>query len=57
MSVDVMPRGDLIEHEPGDDCVCVPAALPVSSDHGAHLGWVHVHHSLDGREQREGDST
>lgn len=55
MSADVIPTGDLIAHEPGEDCICGPAALTARADDGAHLGFIHVHHSLDGREQHEGD--
>lgn len=48
----VMPIGDLIAHQADEDCVCGPAAQlvrrPLSGD-----VWLHVHHSLDGREARE----
>jgi hypothetical protein len=41
--------GDLIEHEVSEDCVCGPTPQPVKRDDGS-VGWVIVHHSLDGRE-------
>lgn len=50
--IHVMPNGDLIEHSDSDDCLCGPTADPVARDDGSY-GWVHVHHSLDGREARE----
>lgn len=54
MTVHVFPNGDLIEHETsGDDCACGPTPDPVKRDDGS-IGWVMVHHSLDGREAREG---
>lgn len=44
---------DLIEHDTeGDDCVCGPTAEPVKREDGS-VGWVIVHHSLDGREASE----
>lgn len=52
-AVHVYPLNDLIEHETcGDGCVCVPAAEPVKRDNGS-VGWLLVHHSLDGRELKE----
>lgn len=51
--VHVLPVGDLIEHEDvGDDCPCGPTTEPVKRDDGS-IGWVVVHHSLDGRERGE----
>lgn len=47
------PVDDLIEHELSPDCVCGPACEPVPREDGS-FGWVYRHHSLDGREQREG---
>lgn len=52
--VHVLPRGDLIEHEAGDGCPCGPRTEPVPGDDGS-VGWVVVHHSLDGRELIEVD--
>ena len=47
------PIGDLIEHDTDDDdCVCGPTVVPVPRDDGS-MGWVIVHHSLDGREADE----
>jgi len=52
-TVHVLPIADLIEHEgEGDDCPCGPTAEPVSRDDGS-VGWIIVHHSLDGRECHE----
>ncbi len=48
----VVPVGDLVEHETGDDCVCGPTAEPVEREDGS-MGYVGVHHSLDGRERHE----
>lgn len=56
--VHVHPLEDLIEHdiEPGTDCVCVPRVELVEKsphDEDAPDAWMHVHHSLDGREATE----
>lgn len=52
-AVHVLPRNDLIEHvDVGDDCPCGPTTEPVKRDDGS-VGWVVVHHSLDGREAAE----
>lgn len=48
----VMPVDDLVEHETNDSCVCVPTPDPVKRDDGS-MGWVIIHHSLDGREIEE----
>lgn len=48
----VHPVGDLIEHDLEGDCPCGPTAQPVTRDDGS-IGWMQVHHSLDGREQVE----
>jgi len=49
----VHPAGDLIEHVlEGDGCPCGPQARLVKKADGSD-GWLIVHHSLDGREQRE----
>lgn len=51
--VHVVPVGDLIEHDTeGEDCACGPASQPVVRDDGS-VGWMVVHHSLDGREAHE----
>jgi hypothetical protein len=52
MAVHVVPIGDLIEHETSDACPCGPRTEPVKRDDGS-MGWLHVHHSLDGREATE----
>lgn len=51
----VYPVDDLIDHdtnggEPG--CACGPETRPVQREDGS-MGWVVVHHSLDGRERYE----
>lgn len=48
----VMPVGDLIEHNPSENCPCGPSLEAVPRDDGS-TGWIHVHHSLDGRKARE----
>lgn len=50
--VHVVPLDDAVGHDLSDDCVCVPLADPVTRDDGS-MGWVTVHHSLDGREAHE----
>lgn len=49
----VMPNNDLIEHECHDECPCGPTVEPVQRQDGS-VGWLYVHHSLDGREKYEG---
>lgn len=52
-AVHVFPVGDLVEHDTsGAACVCGPADEPVEREDGS-VGWVVVHHSLDGREAAE----
>ncbi len=49
----VVPVDDLIAHDAfSDDCTCGPTSEPVKRDDGS-MGWVLVHHSLDGREADE----
>ena len=49
----VYPANDIIEHvTEGDDCVCGPDLEAVERDDGS-MGWLTVHHSLDGREANE----
>lgn len=51
--VHVHPVNDLIEHElVGDGCPCGPRIEAVKRADGS-MGWLYVHHSLDGREQHE----
>ena len=46
----VFPVNDLMEHDTdGGDCVCGPTAKSVERDDGS-IGWLQVHHALDGRE-------
>ena len=49
----VYPVNDLIDHETtGDNCACGPRTQPEPRDDGT-IGWLIVHHSLDGRERNE----
>lgn len=49
----VLPVDDLIEHEDvGTECVCNPRLEAVPREDGT-VGALVVHHSLDGRENRE----
>ena len=51
----VHPADDMIGHDTSTDeptCVCAPEVQPVRRDDGS-FGWILIHHSLDGREQRE----
>ncbi|MDF2045135.1 hypothetical protein P2P98_03095 [Microbacterium sp. Kw_RZR3] len=55
--VHVSPIGDLIEHDTnGGECPCGPTAKPVERADGS-MGWIILHHSLDGREYTERDYT
>jgi hypothetical protein len=47
----VHPLNDLIEHEMDDDCPCGPRQEPVKS-HDGSVGWLVVHHPLDGLAER-----
>lgn len=52
----VTPIGDLVDHDTSTrepDCACGPEVRPVTQDDGS-MGWLLVHHSLDGRERGEG---
>ncbi len=53
-NVHVTPDDDQVDHTLSEDCVCGPSADPVKRDDGS-VGWVIVHHSLDGRERQEPD--
>ncbi|WP_393075240.1 hypothetical protein [Streptomyces sp. LN704] len=48
----VTPIDDVIEHDTSADteCVCGPTDQPVPRDDGS-VGWLAIHHSLDGRER------
>ncbi|QFG14860.1 hypothetical protein SEA_LYMARA_59 [Arthrobacter phage Lymara] len=51
----VWPENDLVEHDHKDDdggCVCIPRTEPIPREDGT-IGWVIVHHALDGREATE----
>jgi hypothetical protein len=52
--VHVIPNNDLIQHDISDDCTCGPTTEPVKRDDGS-VAWLHIHHSLDGREHHEPD--
>ena len=45
----VMPVDDWVAHTPSEECVCCPWVNPVKREDGS-MGWVVVHHGLDGRE-------
>lgn len=52
----VAPIGDLITHDTDTteaDCICGPETRPVPQESGG-MGWLIVHHALDGRELTEG---
>lgn len=46
----VVPSNDLVEHDSTEGCVCGPRTEPVVRKDGS-VGWLYVHHSLDGRER------
>jgi len=51
----VVPLDDLIDHDSSTrepDCACGPETRPVEREDGT-IGWLLVHHSLDGRELQE----
>ena len=52
MTVHVIPLSDLVDHEASDGCVCGSAVEVVKRADGS-VGWMHTHHSLDGREAHE----
>lgn len=52
----VTSTADLVDHDISTteaDCVRGPEVKPVTQDDGS-IGWLLVHHSLDGREQADG---
>lgn len=54
----VVPIGDLIDHDTSGEqpsCVCGPEVEHVPAENGD--GWLIIHHSLDGREHDEPDSS
>jgi hypothetical protein len=48
LTIDVLPKGDLIKHDESSDCVCGPTTHPVERGDGS-IGWIREHHALDGR--------
>lgn len=50
-AVHVLPTNDVVEHADTDACVCGPTSDAVKRPDGS-VGWVVIHHSLDGRESR-----
>lgn len=54
--VHVLPLTDVLPHSDDDDadCICGPTVEPCERDDGT-IGWLAVHHSLDGRELHELD--
>jgi hypothetical protein len=53
-AVHVVPLDDVTVHEFSEDCPCGPHARIVPCE-GRSAGWVHTHHSVDGREFSEPD--
>ncbi len=51
-SIHVVPVGDLMDHDIDGDCLCGPRLEPIKRLDGS-VAWMHVHHSLDGRENKE----
>jgi hypothetical protein len=52
----VTAQSDLVGHDTSTaepDCACGPEVRPVTQEDGS-IGWLLVHHSLDGRERGEG---
>jgi hypothetical protein len=47
----IVPVNDLVDHT-DDDCACGPSTQPVERTDGS-VGWLVVHHSLDGRERHD----
>lgn len=52
MAMHVLPVNDIVEHVTNDECVCGPTSEAVKRDNGS-IGWVVVHHAVDGREDDE----
>lgn len=52
MAAPVVPVADVVEHELTGECPCGPRDEPVEREDGS-IGWVTVHHSLDGGEADE----
>ncbi len=54
-AVHVVPVNDAVDHL-SEGCTCGPTDDPVKRDDGS-VGWVVIHHSLDGREAAERTSS
>lgn len=58
VTVHVHPVNDVVEHDvetEGDECLCGPTIEFIDPETGeAHAEALVIHHSLDGREHREG---
>jgi hypothetical protein len=55
----VVPVADGVAHNTATsepDCVCGPQVQPVEATDGS-MGWLLVHHSLDGRELHASDGS
>jgi hypothetical protein len=54
----VVPVGDAVDHDTSTDegCICGPTAKPVEGTDGS-IGWIAIHHSLDGRERRTAETS
>ena len=55
VTLHVTPTADLVGHDTSTaepDCVCRPEVRPASQEDGS-MGWLLVHHSLDGREHAD----
>lgn len=52
----IVPVGDLIEHDTDGECACGTTDRAVKRDDGS-VGWIAVHHSLDGRERPRHETT
>ncbi len=44
----LVPIGDAVAHEIGEDCVCGPTSKPTAREDGT-IGWMICHPALDGR--------
>lgn len=48
----VIPNNDGVQHDCAETCVCGPTCEPVPRADDS-IGWLYIHHSLDGRELNE----
>jgi len=51
--IHVLPLNDLIDHGV-EDCICGTTTEPCPREDGS-MGWLVIHHSLDGRENQDPD--